>query len=116
MRYMAWLFLVACKFEDGTQAHGEMCAEDEDCEEGLRCSLWACLLPKGSLGLDESCVRSSECEDELFCSAVEEVCIPFDDDEDDDGGGGGILCNDGTRSPTCTTCSQGCCSSHGGCR
>lgn len=27
-----------------------------------------------------------------------------------------ILCNDGTRSPTCYTCRRGCCSHHGGCR
>ena len=27
-----------------------------------------------------------------------------------------IMCNDGTRSSTCTNCSQGCCSHHGGCR
>lgn len=26
-----------------------------------------------------------------------------------------IICNDGTPSPTCTTCSAGCCSHHGGC-
>ena len=29
---------------------------------------------------------------------------------------GTILCNDGTRSPTCGTCRKGCCSHHGGCR
>ncbi|MEA1048408.1 thermonuclease family protein [Lamprobacter modestohalophilus] len=29
---------------------------------------------------------------------------------------GTIMCNDGTRSPTCTSCTRGCCSSHGGCR
>lgn len=28
---------------------------------------------------------------------------------------GTIMCNDGTRSPTCRTCSRGCCSWHGGC-
>lgn len=26
-----------------------------------------------------------------------------------------IMCNDGTNSPTCTDCHQGCCSYHGGC-
>ncbi len=26
-----------------------------------------------------------------------------------------IMCNDGTRSPSCTSCSRGCCSRHGGC-
>jgi hypothetical protein len=26
-----------------------------------------------------------------------------------------VMCNDGTRSPTCSTCSSGCCSHHGGC-
>lgn len=26
-----------------------------------------------------------------------------------------ILCNDGTHSPTCQDCHQGCCSHHGGC-
>lgn len=26
-----------------------------------------------------------------------------------------IMCNDGTISPTCTTCGSGCCSHHGGC-
>lgn len=26
-----------------------------------------------------------------------------------------ILCNDGTYSPSCTDCHQGCCSHHGGC-
>lgn len=26
-----------------------------------------------------------------------------------------ITCNDGTRSPTCTSCDAGCCSDHGGC-
>lgn len=26
-----------------------------------------------------------------------------------------IMCNDGTESPTCTSCHQGCCSWHGGC-
>ena len=29
--------------------------------------------------------------------------------------GANIMCNDGTESPTCTTCHQGCCSWHGGC-
>lgn len=27
-----------------------------------------------------------------------------------------ILCNDGTRSPSCGACSRGCCSGHGGCK
>lgn len=26
-----------------------------------------------------------------------------------------IMCNDGTCSPSCTSCDQGCCSSHEGC-
>jgi hypothetical protein len=26
-----------------------------------------------------------------------------------------VMCCDGTRSPTCTTCRRGCCSWHGGC-
>jgi len=26
-----------------------------------------------------------------------------------------VMCNDGTISPTCQTCTRGCCSSHGGC-
>ena len=26
-----------------------------------------------------------------------------------------VICNDGTTSPTCSVCSQGCCSHHGGC-
>ena len=26
-----------------------------------------------------------------------------------------IKCNDGSESPTCTTCKKGCCSKHGGC-
>ena len=26
-----------------------------------------------------------------------------------------IMCSDGTESPSCTTCHQGCCSHHGGC-
>ena len=26
-----------------------------------------------------------------------------------------IMCNDGTESPTCSDCHQGCCSWHGGC-
>lgn len=26
-----------------------------------------------------------------------------------------IICNDGTRSPSCSDCHRGCCSSHGGC-
>ena len=26
-----------------------------------------------------------------------------------------IICNDGTRSKSCTVCSKGCCSRHGGC-
>lgn len=36
----------------------------------------------------------------------------------DDGGssGGFLLCNDGTRSPTCDSCNTGCCANHGGCR
>lgn len=29
---------------------------------------------------------------------------------------GGVMCNDGTRSPTCSVCGSGCCSGHGGCR
>ncbi|HEY0370963.1 MAG TPA: hypothetical protein VGD79_03125 [Thermoanaerobaculia bacterium] len=29
---------------------------------------------------------------------------------------GGIRCCDGTHSPTCTSCTQGCCSGHGGCK
>lgn len=33
----------------------------------------------------------------------------------DDGCGPYIVCNDGTCSPSCTSCSQGCCSSHDGC-
>ena len=28
----------------------------------------------------------------------------------------GTLCNDGTVSPSCATCGQGCCSGHGGCK
>lgn len=27
-----------------------------------------------------------------------------------------IMCKDGTRSPSCTSCERGCCSGHGGCR
>lgn len=27
-----------------------------------------------------------------------------------------VLCHDGTASPTCEVCRQGCCSHHGGCR
>lgn len=27
-----------------------------------------------------------------------------------------IICNDGTESPSCSDCHQGCCSWHGGCR
>lgn len=30
--------------------------------------------------------------------------------------GGHIICNDGTRSPSCYACTSGCCSGHGGCR
>lgn len=29
---------------------------------------------------------------------------------------GGVVCRDGTRSPSRTTCGRGCCSGHGGCR
>lgn len=32
------------------------------------------------------------------------------------GGNVHILCNDGTRSPSCTSCDKGCCSGHGGCK
>lgn len=28
---------------------------------------------------------------------------------------GTLMCNDGTLSPTCDFCDQGCCSHHGGC-
>jgi hypothetical protein len=28
---------------------------------------------------------------------------------------GTLICNDGTLSPTCDFCDQGCCSHHGGC-
>lgn len=30
------------------------------------------------------------------------------------GGGGGVTCNDGTKS-TCSTCTEDCCTEHGGC-
>jgi hypothetical protein len=94
------LALVGC-YEDGTRELGEACYESVDCVEGL------------------------------LCDNIVEVCYDPKAGKPLGGGGGGggggagggdddtcwecITCNDGTRSPTCTECSSGCCSGHGGC-
>lgn len=39
----------------------------------------------------------------------------YDYDGSGSSGSGHVICNDGTVSPTCTTCTSGCCSGHGGC-
>lgn len=57
------------------------------------------------------CSSSFDCDDAAY-AAYEEVCFTSDSYS---GSSGNIICNDGTESPTCSTCSQGCCSGHGGC-
>jgi hypothetical protein len=51
-----------------------------------------------------------KCVDCGVCAASEAVA-----DCGDDEGGGYITCNDGTKSPSCTSCNSGCCSGHDGC-
>jgi hypothetical protein len=65
----------------------------------------------------ESALVCTVCEGSQ-CSSIPEAPCEGSGGGDGDGGGGGggtIFCNDGTRSPSCTTCDAGCCSSHGGC-
>lgn len=107
---MLWTLILSCSFEDGSREHGDSCGRDEHCADGLQCSLWSCLLPEGSVRDGRYCVADSECMDEdSFCDPDIDECRREPDNE------GGITCNDGTRSPTCSTCSSGCCSGHGGC-
>lgn len=44
-----------------------------------------------------------------------DVCEETQTDEGEGGCGRRIVCADGSCSPSCTSCTQGCCSSHGGC-
>ena len=54
-----------------------------------------------------ACTFDSECADG-DCDLSSGVCAASYES-------GTITCNDGTQSPTCTSCSSGCCSGHGGC-
>lgn len=93
---MRWIVVLAMGcYEDGSREYGEYCFEDADCGPGLGCDCSYCINEKDDRGLEGD--------------AELETC------EDDDAEGGYITCNDGTKSESCTTCSQGCCSSHGGC-
>lgn len=79
----------------------------------LRVALVALLVPGCEYDLSDTESGTSE-----SCDYDDEDCASG---EGGGGGGGGggcggtIVCNDGSCSPSCTTCSQGCCSSHGGC-
>lgn len=91
-RLLALLLALGACIEEGTKEHDEYCWKDEHCVETLLC-------------YENVCLTQDEAD-------AEEAAA--------DAGGGdgntGILCNDGTRSPTCTTCTSGCCSGHGGCK
>ena len=108
---------VACDIEDYSRTEGETCFELADCVEECVCDLdrEICRYEDGSRLKDESCVIDADCK-KLPC--YDDFCQKAP--SGGGGGGGGdcpncIICNDGTRSPSCTTCSQGCCSGHGGC-
>jgi hypothetical protein len=109
------LLLGSCDYEDGSREHGKSCFEEVDCGEDMYCDDWECLYSDGSRELGQSCIWDKECIEEAgqTIACVDEVCGYYV--EDNDGGGGTIICNDGTRSPTCTSCDSGCCSGHGGC-
>lgn len=85
----------AC-IEDGTKDYEEYCWKDEHCVEDLVC-------------YENACLTEEEAD-------AAEALSGGGGGGGGGGGNSGILCNDGTRSPTCTTCTSGCCSGHGGCR
>jgi len=88
MRFLTIFVLTSC-IENGTRENYEGCWADADCVDDLECY-------------------------ELECLTKSQANYQREQDEDRDGGGN-IVCNDGTRSPSCTTCSSGCCSGHDGC-
>ncbi|MCA9489144.1 MAG: hypothetical protein KC621_04460 [Myxococcales bacterium] len=109
------LVLASC-IEDGSKELGESCWTREDCADdpaGMVCDALVCGWPDRTRELGESCVEDYDCKTEQ-CDQAE--CVPNTHNDGGGGDGGGtIICNDGTRSPTCTSCSSGCCSGHGGC-
>lgn len=75
--------------------------------------LLASCVEDGTREIGESCWEDADCDGaDLWCEAG--TCALWDP-SDAEGGGAYITCKDGTKSPTCTTCSSGCCSGHGGC-
>lgn len=116
MRWLPFVLLGSC-IADGTRDFGEGCWEHADCVSPAVCVDDMCVT---ACEVDAECVFPAECHD-LWCDPPDPSHaggggeIEGGGGDDDGGGGGYITCHDGTRSPNCTTCSQGCCSSHGGC-
>ena len=102
--------------EDGTQRVGQDCWEQVDCFEGLVCDDdLICAYAAHSQASGAACQKDRDCALGLGC--ILEICDASGAGSGGGGGGGGggLVCNDGTISSTCTTCSSGCCSDHGGC-
>jgi hypothetical protein len=76
----------------------------------------AACIDDNTVSTDGACYEGPDCMDDLKCvdcgvCAASEAVADCGDDE----GGGYITCNDGTKSPSCTSCNSGCCSGHDGC-
>lgn len=93
-----------------TEVERECTLHYETCEDGVSCYScntspeWEC---------DDGFTTHRQCSLEEHCWPTWPSICPSGDGGG--GGGGYILCNDGTRSPSCTSCTSGCCSGHGGC-
>lgn len=98
MRWLGVVLAVGC-VEDRSRAEGDLCWEDIDCVRPLVCD--AC--------------GYCDTKDGPYVGLKGDEAVEACDERDDASEAGGLVCNDGSVSPTCTTCESGCCSNQGGC-
>lgn len=106
---MLWMLVWSCAGEP----EGSCTVIYDDCESGLTCS--SC-----TTGPDWMCsdgwAAERQCSVEQYCyPSTAQPCSDLGDDDDGGSCGATIRCNDGSCSPSCTSCTSGCCSGHGGC-
>lgn len=111
------MFLASCTvYDDPSSTPYQSCGDepaDQNCDAYTTCcTVDDCWFESG--GKTYTCATSSNC-DAAIDDLIDDTCDFGSYDGGGGGGGGTIFCDDGTRSPSCTTCSQGCCSGHGGC-
>lgn len=118
---MRWalVLLVACADVPEPAGVGESCSADGECMSDMLCAeCGVCAYEEDLADCNQNGIADGQ-EDPLEGA-------PGGDPSPTGGGGGGtdddpatvggyIVCDDGTVSPTCTECTTGCCSGHGGC-